>query len=365
MEPLVDYDGYEGWGADATTLFELLHAPTADAPPAVAPSAGVRKPINEDDDTSSDASKNSTAQQRYRKRQKRELDYLREQVAEMSAHLSVLKSIRSMETDQSSFWEKKARVQKLSSQKAAQENTRLKEAVEEQLKIAETLDQLLVKRPKLAAFPTMDMVEWKMRRMPLDDAGRHACFHALMADVYDRAFKVSANTAEDAILIDVQAVSLIPSHFMDAGMHIWSIWCDPNHSALKGIFESKTLETFGDDTSYLEQIESLRGGRPYLRRLAAMKRFVEDDRIVFVMNTVLHDPKHPPVDGLYSGNDVVTLVLERVSDTESRRRLCLHGQLPIAPPPGSPLVSNPRDLICDFILHEVTHTFDVLDQVMQ
>ena len=151
MEPLVDLDGYEGWSADATTLFELLHAPIVDAPLALAPSAGVRNTTtNEDDETSSEGSKNSTAQQRYRKRQKRELDYLREQVAEMSAHLSVLKSIRSMETDQSSFWEKKARVQKLSSQKAAQENARLKEAVEEQLKIAETLDQLLVKRPKLA-----------------------------------------------------------------------------------------------------------------------------------------------------------------------------------------------------------------------
>ena len=158
-------DDLATWSAPVLDSFlDLLIEPAAEPTLAitvkrstpVAETTMIRRLSGDEDDANSSASdttcssKSSTAQQRYRKRQKRELEYLRDQVAEMSAHLTVLKSIRGLETSQSSFWEKKARVQKLSSQKAAQENARLKDAVEEQLKIAETLNQLLVKRPKLA-----------------------------------------------------------------------------------------------------------------------------------------------------------------------------------------------------------------------
>ncbi|OQR97401.1 hypothetical protein THRCLA_06989 [Thraustotheca clavata] len=327
-----------------------------------------------DDDSSSEGRK-TTAQQRYRKRQREELDYLHKQVSQMTAHLDVLKSIRGMETDQSSYWEKKARAQKLGCQKASLENARLKRALEEQLQIAQTLDQLLVKRPKLAAFPTLDMVAWKARQLPMDSAGREASFRAIMADVYERVdtmllqrglfdaphghkvYRVTTNDTEDAIEIDVQAVHILETNFVTAAMHMWSLWSDPSHKALQNLFRSRVLEQYGDDLIYSEQYETMRETLPYLYRLCIMKRFVEEDRIVFTLRTILNDPKFPTPEGLYVGNDTVTychilFVIEHLNENQCIRRLSFRGELPIAPPAGSPLTANSQHLICNFILHE-------------
>ncbi|OQR83984.1 hypothetical protein ACHHYP_14050 [Achlya hypogyna] len=372
------------WGTpmdtDTTSLVDLILYPTLNTYESGSATsdersvATTRKSSDDDEDGAG-----STAQQRYRKRQRRELDYLHEQVVEMSAHLEILKNIRGMENEQSSYWEKKARLQKLGCQKSAQENARLKKAIEEQLKIAETLNQLLVKRPRLASFPTMDMVNWKLRRLPLDTTGRHACLRAILSDAYERVDTMllrhglfdapnghktfNVNATGNAIEMHVQAVHILPSHFLAVAMQLWSLWSDPSHTAFQSLFKSRVLETLGDDTIYAEQIETLRGAVPYMYRLSVLKRFVEDDRVVFVITTILDDAKYPPPKDQYISNDQLTLVIERVNESQSIRRLCLRGELPIAPPMGNPLTANPQHLICDFILHRMTHTFNELEKI--
>ncbi|KDO29451.1 hypothetical protein SPRG_05989 [Saprolegnia parasitica CBS 223.65] len=355
----------DAWGMASPDFLDFLDA----SPPRTAQAS-----VADDDDDA-----NATAQQRFRKRQKRELDFLQSQVAELSSHLAVLKNIRGLEVSHSSYWEKKARMQKLGRQQATSENARLKRAIEEQLKVAEILNQLLVKRPKLVAFPTMDMVDWKLRRLPRDPAARAIAYHAFMNDVYERVDtillrtgildapdglrSIDLSTTDDVMTVDVRGVKALPCHFLSAALRFWSLWNDASNHILEGTIRVKVLEAFGDDGVYIEQTESLGDAMPYLRRLGALKRYVEEDRVVFVFRTVLDDEKYPPVDGLYIGNDTIVLILERASDNMAVRRVCMSGELPIQAPPNGPLASNPQHLICDFILREVKRTFETLESL--
>ncbi|KDO29455.1 hypothetical protein SPRG_05993 [Saprolegnia parasitica CBS 223.65] len=321
-----------------------------------------------------------TPQKRYRERQKRELDYLRNQVTQLTAHLSVVQSLRGHSHD--SHWEQVARTQQRGSHQAHKENARLKRALEEQLEVATVLEQLLVKRPKLAAFPTLDMVDAKLRHLPIAADARRASFLAIMADAYDRvdttllrrglldapighrSFRVEPSTSGSSMFIDIQYVHAQGRDYVSAAAHFWSIWT--SNQTLPGTFDSKVLERFGDDTVYMEQFDTFHGTAPYLRRLCGMQRIVENRRIVFVMRTILDDEKHPPVDGLYIGNDAATIVFEPKDAKWCIRRISLGGELPIQPPPENPLLrENPADrFICDFVLHEVTRTCDALERIL-
>jgi len=84
-----------------------------------------------------------------RKRQKDELEYLQHKVDELTTHLDVIQQVKKIEAINCSPWESFARKQAADSHKATQENLRLKRALEEQLKIAETLKEILMKKPKL------------------------------------------------------------------------------------------------------------------------------------------------------------------------------------------------------------------------
>ena len=66
------------------------------------------------------------------------------------------------------------------------------------------------------------------------------------------------------------------------------------------------LDKVDDNIIYCEHIELFRGAVPYLYRLCATQRYVEDDRVVFVVRTILDDPLHPPPPGLYVSNDQLT-----------------------------------------------------------
>ncbi|OQR97400.1 hypothetical protein THRCLA_21942 [Thraustotheca clavata] len=320
----------------------------------------------------------TTAQQRYRERQRQELRQLHQQVHELSEHLDVLKHIRGMETKQSSYWEKKARMQKLFRQKASKENTRLKEAIEEQIKIATTLKQVLEDNVIHEVFQSGDMVNWKLRRMPSDRFARHECFHAIVDDAYERAetillerglfdcvnghksFNVGVN-ANECISIEIQAVKILPCNFMVAAKSFWSHWNDAETHPIK----VRMLETFGPDGIYLEQFEMLPGDIPYIRRLAAMKRYVEKDRVVFVMRTILEDPYYPAPPELYVGDHAMTLVLERINDKETWRRLCVIGKIPSEAPPLNPLANTSQHWICDFTLLESKRIMTTIEETLE
>ncbi|KDO16886.1 hypothetical protein SPRG_17476 [Saprolegnia parasitica CBS 223.65] len=87
-------------------------------------------------------------QHRYRQRQKDERKFLRDQVESLSAQLEALRDAKATETV-SSEWETVARSQKAYAHQATLENARLKRALEDQLRLAGSLQQILSKRPRL------------------------------------------------------------------------------------------------------------------------------------------------------------------------------------------------------------------------
>ncbi|KDO16357.1 hypothetical protein SPRG_18113, partial [Saprolegnia parasitica CBS 223.65] len=265
------------------------------------------------------AAKIVKTQHYYRKRQKDERQYLHDQVKELSSKLSVLTTMKTLEVDQCSHWEKVARTQKLGSQKAALENARLKRALEDQLKLAEALDQLLVKRPRLATFPTMDVIDWKLRKLPMEPSARETSFHAMLNDAYDhvdtnflqkglydsmdhlRSLDVSANETDDAIVIDVQSVRQIASNYLTCSQNFWSLLSEHEYLNLPNA-HLQVLEHFGSDGIYFRHRALMPQKNPYSQLLWGVKRFYEKNRVVLVFKTVLEDQRYPPVPGLYIGN---------------------------------------------------------------
>ncbi|KDO29462.1 hypothetical protein SPRG_06000 [Saprolegnia parasitica CBS 223.65] len=327
------------------------------------------------------AAKIVKTQHYYRKRQKDERQYLHDQVKELSSKLSVLTTMKTLEADQCSHWEKVARTQKLGSQKAALENARLKRALEDQLKLAEALDQLLVKRPRLATFPTMDVIDWKLRKLPMEPSARETSFHAMLNDAYDhvdtnflqkglydsmdhlRSLDVSANETDDAIVIDVQSVRQIASNYLTCSQNFWSLLSEHEYLNLPNA-HLQVLEHFGSDGIYFRHRALMPQKNPYSQLLWGVKRFYEKNRVVLVFKTVLEDQRYPPVPGLYIGNHTAAIIIEAVDEMWTCRRMHMLGQLPVEPPKQSPLSSNPSHLICDFILHQISPTFDAIESLI-
>ncbi|OQR85437.1 hypothetical protein ACHHYP_11830 [Achlya hypogyna] len=317
----------------------------------------------------------TTAQQRYRLRQKGELQRLRTQAEDLGAQLTVLRELRRLESARSSFWERKARAQKLGCQKATQENSRLKYAVQEQLTALVKLQELVLYPPKTETYPGNAMVDWKLRKLPAVQQARHASFHALLDDAYDHVdtlllsrglgdappgHKTLKVTTSTAVSIEFEAVKCLKTPLERASAKFWASWNDARRHPI----HVQILEIIGSNAVYMKQTETLHGSVPYLHRLVAMKRYVEDDRVVFVIRTILDDEKHPVPDGLFTGDDAIAIVIERVNSWESCRRLCLLGTLPLDPPPKSPFAACPLGFLRDYLTDELQRTMDAVETLL-
>ncbi|OQS01554.1 hypothetical protein ACHHYP_00612 [Achlya hypogyna] len=320
--------------------------------------------------------------QKYRRRQKEELKHLQEQVTQLSSHLAVLMNVKALEAEGGSEWERMARSQKLNSQRAISENSRLKRALEEQLKLAQALDQLLVKRPRLATFPTLDLDDWKLRKLCSDPERRRRSFHALVDDAHEqvdamllraglmeatedtRHLNVTVNPRGDSIVLEAHSLRYRDCNFISNGMKCWAVWNHregivlPNNATLEVLEQLDENSVYCRITSYLDKMT------PFIQTLGAVKRYIENDRIVFVLQTVLDDDVHAHQLGFYIGNMTATVVVVPQGPYRSMRRLCLSGQLPLEPPKQNPLCSSPRSLIRDVFLNHLRTTFDALEHLM-
>ncbi|OQR92828.1 hypothetical protein ACHHYP_03172 [Achlya hypogyna] len=330
-----------------------------------------------------DDSDQQTRQNRYRKRQKDERDYLREQVGTLTSQLQVLKTLNAAQQEQRSEWAKIAQTQRIYVHQATNENKRLKRALEDQLKLATTLEQLLVKRPRLLSFPTMDLVDWKLRKMPLDPAARNFTFHAMMDHAYSEvdsillrkgvydapdghnSVNLVTNEADDSIVLDVQSVCILQMDYLESAQKYWSLWCESSDRGAIPFVNIQLLDRFGDDAAYVQDMGYLAHDKPYLFMLCGMKRVVEKDRVVIVMRTFLEDALYPPPPGLYIGNHTAIFVVERLSDGKCCRRMCMLGQLPIQAPGDGPLSHQPPLMVCDFILKHTTQTSHLIQDILE
>ncbi|OQR87241.1 hypothetical protein ACHHYP_20412 [Achlya hypogyna] len=311
-----------------------------------------------------------------RRRQKDELVRLRAEAEQLSSHLAVLMKMKSLEADNSSGqWEKIARSQKLAAQRGQTENFRLKRALEDQLQLAEALNKLLVKRPRLAGTPVMDIEDWRLRRLPADTTSRHTTFHELMDDAYDnietllvRSGILDAPTGHraltvaeerDSIVISVQSVAELNAHYLACSDKIWAIWSGAAGPALPSA-RYELLESFGPDGVYFRVVISIDEHGPCIYMLYAVKRYVETNRVVFVLKTVLDDERYPPPEHMLVGNHTASIIVEAMGPKQTCRRLCVSGKLPSFPPEKSPLRES-QMCITEVVLKVIRPVFDALE----
>ena len=100
-------------------------------------------------DNMQDPIMNEGKKRKFVNRKKLELDFLREKVCTLQTHLSVLQNVKKMEYENGSEWEQLAREQAKLRHDACAENAELKATLEEQLEIAEALQVLIAKKPRV------------------------------------------------------------------------------------------------------------------------------------------------------------------------------------------------------------------------
>ncbi|KAJ0401182.1 hypothetical protein ATCC90586_006201 [Pythium insidiosum] len=150
----VDIEQLVAWMSDDSTDSDSRgHAAPAPAAPAQLQAATSTAIVAAKDN-------NST-----RRRQKEELSYLRSRVVELEDDLTRLRAsqLRPVDPQQSAegadddkAWEGIARRQRMQRQRAEIENYKLRQMLESQLRVAETLDRLLRKRPNLGTTDSRD-----------------------------------------------------------------------------------------------------------------------------------------------------------------------------------------------------------------
>jgi len=127
-----------------------------------------------------------TGPKRKRVRASEELLYLRSKTNELHQKLDALKVNK--DSMICTKWESLARQEAIDSYKAIQENTRLKQALEQQLKVTEALEKIISKKPKFIEASVLESCteNWHSRRLVAEPHGRQKAFHTIADEAYGR-----------------------------------------------------------------------------------------------------------------------------------------------------------------------------------
>ncbi|KDO23307.1 hypothetical protein SPRG_11621 [Saprolegnia parasitica CBS 223.65] len=131
-------------------------------------------------------SKQVLAVQRHRQKQRNELNYLKSKVEELQLNLQSMTQAKALQDilHPPSKWEKLAKNERRREQEALLENTRLKEALEEQVQFAECLVNIVQKKPRLAINHADATDQWKLLKLVADPVTRDAAYHAIVDREY-------------------------------------------------------------------------------------------------------------------------------------------------------------------------------------
>ncbi|OQR92515.1 hypothetical protein ACHHYP_03603 [Achlya hypogyna] len=276
------------------------------------------------------------ASKKHRLRQKDELSYLREKVTNLNSQLSMLKKIKELEGEHGSQWEQLARSQFLERQKSYQENSKLKAALEEQLKFAEALQSMIAKKPRLS-FPSMlDNEEWKLSKLGRDREGRRHAMKMIMDKQFEqldgilvrtglfdpkeeiKTSKISCRSNEETISIDFIRFHTLPWRYDLVAEATWQVCTTNVADEIKNVGD--LLEAVDDDTRYCEKIMCKQGRTecPFFGKSRAnvigqvlFKRFYAKDRVVIVWKAIMEDELYPRDPMTLLANQQAWIIMEK------------------------------------------------------
>ncbi|KAG7382266.1 hypothetical protein PHYBOEH_010552 [Phytophthora boehmeriae] len=256
--------------------------------------------------TSSDKSQvvpvKSTRKARHQ-RKKKELEYLKAQVAELEQQLQGLKNANNIGDNSQTIllWERAAKNQREELMKAEIENVKLRETLEGQLKIAKSLEKLLRKRPadevfdsrhqkfqvKLTSLRQSEIFNILSDR--IDD--QFGCVDAVMKDAGFATLKCERNGAQvkldesSRLYVEMVDAKISPFPVHKVAEAVWTTLTTQRIALTNGYFEA--LECT-DDTMRAEFCVSLplRRTEVLIRVNILGKRVVEEHRVVLIWATM-------------------------------------------------------------------------------
>ncbi|KAF0696060.1 Aste57867_13173 [Aphanomyces stellatus] len=296
---------------------------------------------------------------RVRKRMLDELAYLKHQVEEYSQQLAALQE-RVPDANETGEWEGRSRRQAAERATVEQENHKLKAAVEDQLKVVEALVKIVSKRPKLAEESFLD--EWKVQKLVADPVRRMAAFHAIVdaeraklesvfvsKRVYDLTGSnivtdVEYDKAAQGIGFDCTMTHNLAVDFVTCANVMWHRYCVDAEIGLDTMALRPLQKMDDENTVYVELAFSY--GPPFDVKLFnhfAGKRYIERDRIVIVLTSILDDELYPYPPHARVARETCWLVVSKASETKCTIQFTSHGILPskssrpsAADEPGTP-----------------------------
>ncbi|OQS04232.1 hypothetical protein THRCLA_03523 [Thraustotheca clavata] len=275
---------------------------------------------------------------------KEELEYLKKKQTELTEELEKIQSKQELAPPQS-IWQSRAKEQIQFAQRSIQENTRLKEMIQDQLKMIHVLDMVFKKRPKLSQFPSGDL--WK--QAILGTTGRESTAELLLQQQYERldsewirhglyqcidrdeimrkSFIQSAPNDEFIQLHSCGSFTM-PIDFKSMADILWRFKTTPSPAS-----QCEIIQTFDPDTVYVrEKVKLPDPNMPMVEMRSVLRRYFETNRVVFVWRAILDDQLHPHEAGYLIGNRSGWSVLQEKSEMECFMQGYITVSTPIFPP---------------------------------
>ncbi|OQR93965.1 hypothetical protein ACHHYP_02003 [Achlya hypogyna] len=295
---------------------------------------------------------------KYVNHQKLELDYLRKKVEEMEKQMEILGSMQTAQVMGGTQWKDMAKEQQLQMQLAVMENARLKAALQDELRFAETLAGIVQKRPKVLELPTTKDSTWREFKLVADAAERATAFTAIADREYNKVLNlylarqiqethtVKSTTVkylDDGVAPGIViesfnrlAFNLVP--FRMLGHAIWSFLNADHVNDVAGSDSFEKLATLDETMVYMKSRWQISAGHVAESRLV-IKRFVEETREIVVWRNIIEDALLPldPLAITFNGSGWA--IVEQTNDGGSTLQFFTEISTPLTQTP--PLLASP------------------------
>ncbi|OQS04241.1 hypothetical protein THRCLA_03506 [Thraustotheca clavata] len=278
---------------------------------------------------------------RVRKRHTDELKYLREKLNEFTNQLNAMKQLKAVENQYSSPWQGISRRQAQARAVAEQENAKLKQAVEEQLKVTEALMRIVSKRPKLTEVPYIE--DWKIQKLPAELTRRIIALNAIVDSKYEqlegifvrlKIHDLEENThysnvvydaSSDSVRLEWSCVRTINTDFTISSEALWSMMSIRTEQKLAAS-TYKCLQVIDQNVHYIRR-ESKLGDDPVESNLIC-KKYELPGRLVIIGDTVLEDELFEYSKDVFISNETTWIEMEKIDANATRIRHCVSAVMP-------------------------------------
>ncbi|OQR93271.1 hypothetical protein THRCLA_08477 [Thraustotheca clavata] len=237
---------------------------------------------------------------RHRAKVKNELENLRETAYALTEKLTMLQTNRDFQDIVcASSWKMRARRQAAQLKKAVQENHKLREAVHDQIHIAQTFQRIVTKRSRNPE--TQDEKNFNFYSLKYATSRKEYCIELVekeltklnstllrfgLLDGLKDCNHIAMDAASGALeIVDSHA---IPTPAPKAIEALWKIVSGNQHTS-----EYQCLEFIDSHTSYVRYSSDLPNKEIHFESHYVIKRLDDKNKTIFVWRSVLEDDKYP------------------------------------------------------------------------